>query len=233
MVVVAEPQALVREPGRHGVQVRRHRPDAVEVGEPGGRQVRDDDGVRAEDPGRGHDGARLLAGRGGVHAAHRQARRRQVSGQPGRIAEDVERFHGHVTERGDPVQDALPVRRQLFADGVELQGRGVAGGRVAGGRAAGRGAGSPGAGRPGAGSLGWLVVTWLRLRCVGISVFRNDRFRKLFATRFRLDSAARPVNSRAAWSAPARWRGRRIVPPRYAGRAQVSKITMHRSRRGP
>ena len=51
-------------------------------------------------------GPGLLAGRGGVHAAHRQARRGQVGGQPGRIVEDAERFHGPVTERGDPVQDA-------------------------------------------------------------------------------------------------------------------------------
>ena len=129
VVVVAEAQALAREPGRGGVKLRGHPPDAVSVGEPGGRQVRHDT-VSAPSIRAAAARAGLLASQVGVPAADRQARRGQVGGQPGRVAEDVERFRRSVTERGDLVQDAFAVHRELVAHGVELQGRRVAGRHV-------------------------------------------------------------------------------------------------------
>ena len=70
-------------------------------------------------------GLGLLARGHRVHAARGQARRVQVGAQPVRVVEDAERFHRAVSEGGDPLQDPCAVGGQLFADGVELQSRGV------------------------------------------------------------------------------------------------------------
>ena len=119
MIVVAQPQALAREPGRGLVQLAGDAPYAVGVGEPGRRQVRDDDGVRAEGPAR-HHGLGLLTHGQRVHAARGQARRIHVGTQAVRVTEDAERFHRAVSEGGDPLQHPRAVGGHLFTDGIKL-----------------------------------------------------------------------------------------------------------------
>ena len=127
VVVVAQAQAPAGHPGGHLVQLTGQRLHALGVGEPGRRQVRDDDGVRAEGASGAHDGVGLLTRRRRVHAAREQAGRVQVGPQPVRVVTDAERFHRAVAQGGDVRQDARSVGGQLVPDGVELQGRRVGG----------------------------------------------------------------------------------------------------------
>jgi hypothetical protein len=123
VVVVAEPQPVVRGFGRGIVQLMSERGDSVGVSESFARHRGHDHRAAAHRLGPAQQHVGVFAEGLGVHGTHGQAGLAQVGAQPFRVGPHVVGFDRAVPEGGDAPQDRHPARRELLADRVKLQGR--------------------------------------------------------------------------------------------------------------